>query len=124
MLNKTTLLRDLDSLYTSIVVHNTKNDIRMQRKQICEIISRSPAPKLYITVDHARRILSNYHKHRASKYYNSAMHQELWQRWQALPPEERTTARLQEIINQPAPSFYLSAKYIYVLLYKIYDRKK
>lgn len=118
----TTLINDLDAAYTALIRDNEKKGIIMNRRQICARLSKTPASRLYITPDYARRILRNFPKYCASRYGATGKHKELFDRYSRLPPEERTLMNITKIINQPAKSFYLSPKYIYVLLYKVYDR--
>lgn len=118
------LLKDLDALYTSIVVSNTKNGILMSRMQICEKIANSPAPRLYISPERARFLTFNYHRYRAKKYKAIGKHAEFYRRYCALPPEQRSMQNIIKILEQPAPSFYLSAEYISRILYRIYDRRE
>ena len=118
------LIQDLDAAYTSISNHYRLNGIFKTRRQICDIISQSPAPRLYITPEYASRILKAFPKYSARRYGSTGKHRELYERYRSLPPEERNIDGIIKIINQPAPSFYLSSTYIYILLYRIYDGRK
>lgn len=124
LFNNRLLIQDLNTLYLRIVRDNTRKGILMTRRQICDIISRSPAPRLYITPEYAQRVLRTFPKYSARHYGSGGKHLELYNRYAALPPEERTLSNLNKIIDQPASSFYLSSQYIYRLLYKIYDKRK
>lgn len=124
MTTSTQLLRDLNEAYFTIVRDNQKKGIIMSRRQICELIARSPAPRLYITPDRARRLMFNYTKYRARKYQASGKHEEFYRRYQQLPKEQRNSLNIQNLIDQPAPSFYLTAAYIDRFLYKIHDNRK
>lgn len=123
-MHSNSLLQDLDALYTSIVVSNTSKGIIMNRRQICEIIAQSPAPRLYINPDRARILTFNFPKYCAKKYHVSGKHAEFYRRYSALPPKMRTMMNIQKLLDQPAPSFYLAPAYISKLLYKIYDKRK
>ena len=117
----TSLLQDLDAIRKSIVVRNFKKNIIMPQSEICEIIAHSPAPRLYITPERARRLLAGFPNCQASGS-NNAMYQELYKRYSELPPEKRNFLNLPAIIFQPAPSFYLSPLYIKKLLIKVYGK--
>lgn len=118
------LLKDLDALYTSIVVANSKNGTSMTRMQICEQIAASPAPRLYISPERARFLTFNFPRNCAKKYKATGKHAEFYRRYCALPPEQRSMQNIIKTLDQPAPSFYLSAEYIYKILYRIYDRRE
>lgn len=120
----TQLVSDLDALFSSIVRDNEKKGVFMTRLQICELISKSPAPRLYITPEQARRLMYNYERYKAKKYSVSGKHEEFYRRYVLLPANQRTYSNISRIIEQPAPSFYLSASYINRILYNIYDRRK
>lgn len=117
----TSLLQDLDAIRKSIVVRNFKKNIIMPQSEICEIIAHSPAPRLYVTPERARRLLAGFPNCQASGS-NNAMYQELYKRYSELPPEKRNFLNLPAIIFQPAPSFYLSPLYIKKLLIKVYGK--
>lgn len=122
------LLDDLDSLYKKIVVQNSSEGRIMSRREICEIIANSPAPRLYLTPERARKLTFNFDKYRAPasshKRGKAAMHAEFYRRYLELPKEMRSMTNIERIIGEPAPSFYLSAHRINKLLYKVYDRRK
>ena len=122
--NRHLLLQDLDALYTSIVSYNAKHGIIMSRMQICEQIATMPAPRLYISLNRARILTFNFERYRAKKHKVTGRHLEFYRRWLALPPSQRTTQSIPALLDQPAPSFYLSPKYIYRTLYRIYDRRE
>lgn len=122
------LLQDLDNLYKKIVIQNTAEGRIMSRHEVCEIIANSHAPRLYISPERARKLTFNFDKYRAPegshKRGKAAMHAEFYRRYLALPKELRSITNIERIIEQPAPSFYLSPHRIYKLLYKVYDRRK
>ena len=118
------LLKDLDALYTAIVVENAKTGIVMSRMQVCEQIANSPAPRLYISPERARYLTFNFQRYKAKKYKAIGKHAEFYRRYCALPPERRSMPNIIKILEQPTPSFYLSAGYIYRILYNIYDRRE
>lgn len=117
------LLEDLDALFTKIVTRNSKEGIVMTRWDICELISRSPAPRLYISPERAIRLTYGFDKYSA-RHYHAGAHREFQRRYLALPENMRSPMNIQKILEEPAPSFYLSPYRIYKLLYKIYDRRK
>lgn len=119
------LVHDLDVLYTGIVRQNSAEGRIMSRKEICEIISTLPAPRLYITPERARRLTFNFCKYSAGtgrKYRAAAMNAEAHRRVLGLPKGMRTIQNVERVISQPAPSFYLSPSRINQILYKAYDR--
>lgn len=124
------LLADLDAVYKEIVTHNAKEGIIMNRLEICEVISRSPAPRLYISPEKAHRLTFNFEKNSARRdgreHRASAKHAEFYRRYMELPANMRSYHNICRILEQPAPSFYLSPHRISKLLYKVYehDRRK
>lgn len=120
------LLKDLDEVYSSIVATNHREGRVMTRRQICDIISKSPAPRLYITPEYALRILRGHPRcgARTNSYRVAAMQQEMRSRILALPENRRSLADIAKAIAEPAPSFYLSSRRIYDFLYKVYRRKQ
>ena len=123
---KKMLLKDLDEVYKSIIVANTREGRIMTRRQVCELIARSPAPRLYITPEYALRIFRGHPRcgTHTNSYRVAAMQQELRSRILSLPENMRTLANIAKVIAEPAPSFYLSSRRIYDFLYKVYDRRK
>ena len=121
---KEQLLKDLDTIFQSIVKANIREGRKMTRRQICDIIASTPAPRLYILPEYALRVLRSNPGCGARSYHSSAMQQELRFRYLALPENMRTLPNITEIIMQPAPSFYISSSRIYDLLYKVYNRRK
>lgn len=121
------LINDLDALYTRIIRQNAAENRIMSRKEICEIISKSSAPRLYVTAERARRLTFNFNKYCAKQgrcYRTAAMNAEVYRRVLELPKGMRTIQNIESVINQPAPSFYLSPSRINQLLYKAYDRDR
>jgi hypothetical protein len=117
------LIQDLDALYTQIVVRNAKEGIEMSRLEVCELIAQSPAPRLYISPDRALYISHNFDKYASKRFFRcSAKHQEFHRRFLELPKNMRNLTNIRRILDEPAPSFYLSAERINKLLYKVYKR--
>lgn len=117
------LIQDLDALYTQIVVRNSKEGIEMSRLEVCEIIAQSPAPRLYINPDRALYISRNFDKYASKRFFRcSAKHQEFHRRFLELPKNMRNLTNIRRILDEPAPSFYLSAERINKLLYKVYKK--
>ena len=123
---KEILLADLDEVYSSIVAANNREGRVMTRRQICDIISKSPAPRLYITPEYAMRILRGHPRcgARTHSYRVAAMQQEMRSRVLALPENQRSLADIAKAIAEPAQSFYLSSRRIYDFLYQVYNRRK
>ena len=123
---KEILLNDLDEVYKSIVVANHREGRIMTRREICNIIAKSPAPRLYITPEYALRVFRGDRRCGASvsSYHATAMQQELRSRILALPENMRSLANIAKVIAEPAPCFYLSSYRIYDFLYKVYRRKQ
>lgn len=123
---KEILLNDLDEVYKSIVVANHREGRIMTRREICNIIAKSPAPRLYITPEYALRVFRGDRRCGASvnSYHATAMQQELRSRILALPENMRSLANIAKVITEPAPSFYLSSYRIYDFLYQVYRRKQ
>lgn len=113
-------IQDLSALFWDLKRTNGNLD----RLTICQQLESMPAPRFYISLSYAQRIIQdlNLGKPRATCYRMCQEHSELYRRWQA--SEEKTPEALQAILESPAPSFYLSAHRINRLLYKIYDKRK
>lgn len=118
------LLNDLDAVFKSILVTNHRDGRVMCRREICEQISKLPAPRLYITPEYALRVSRNYSRCGAYKTSAYKMHQEVRRRYNSLPENMRTLANLSKVISEPAESFYLTPARISTLLYRVYDRRK
>lgn len=117
--NNSTLLYDLSLLYKSILSRNTQEGKIVTRAQICKEISLCSAPRFYITLDYARRVINNFTRGiNTVRGTRNKKHLELYRRYLALPPEKRSINDIKEIIDSPAPSFYLSPHRINHLLYK------
>lgn len=116
------LLDDLDSIFKSILVSNTREGRVMTRRQVCDIIAKSPAPRLYITPEYALRVARGYPRCGAHKTTQSKMHQEVRRRYYSLPTEMRTLTNIAKAISQPAESFYLTPENISALLYRVYAK--
>lgn len=113
----------VNDLYTSYY-HILKENPKLTRSQICEILSNYPAPRFYTTLTYAWRIVRDMSagRPRASRYRCADMHRDIYNRWVA--QSEHTEESLRQIIESPAPSFYLSKHRIKKLLYSYYDRRK
>ena len=123
---KELLLTDLDKVFKSIITANHREGRIMTRREICNIIAKFPAPRLYITPEYALRVFRGHHRCGAStnSYRATDMQQELRSRILSLPENMRTIANIAKVIEKPAPSFYLSPYRIHDLLYKVYRRKQ
>ena len=122
------LILDLNEVYTTIVRQNLKDGIMMSRREICEKIATMPAPRLYISPEHARLLTYSYNrissKGNNREYRAAAKHAEFYRRYNSLPANARSLQNIMALLQEPAPSFYLSPERINRLLYKIYDRRK
>ena len=121
---KEMLLKDLDAVFKSIVISNNREGRIMTRREICDIIAKSPAPRLYITPEYALRIFRGDVRcgARTNSYRVSAMQQELRKRISSLPKNMRSISNIAKVIAEPAPSFYLSPRRIYDFLYQVYAK--
>ena len=113
------LLRDLYSAYRQIVKEDTRLGSLRTRLQVCSQLSQLPAPRFYVSLAYAKRIVSSMSKGtpRASRQ-RLRLHREIYQRWLSLPESQRTDSALSDILTQPAPSYYLGVEHISRLLYK------
>ena len=122
------LIADLDALYTSILRRNIKEGILMSNEQIYQLMSESPAPRLYLSPDKAIRLAYNSSNKTiricGHKFRSGLKHQEFYHRLSSLPPSMRTPKNIINLLEAPAPSFYLGPDRIKKLLYKVYDRRK
>ena len=116
------LLDDLDALFKSILVSNNRRGKVMSRKEVCEQISKMPAPRLYITPEYALRVARGDAHCGANKTISRDMHQEVRRRYYSLPPDMRTLTNIAKVIAQPADSFYLIPSRISKLLYSVYAK--
>ena len=114
------LIEDLTVCYYSILRHSPN----LTRMEVCRLIAKSSAPRFYVSPSYARRIIRDITigKPRATCSRAAEEHRELYHRWQLL--DDKSPESLQQLLNSPAPSFYLSAHRINKLLYKYYDRRK
>ena len=121
---KEMLLKDLDAVFKSIVISNNREGRIMTRREVCDIIAKSPAPRLYITPEYALRIFRGDVRcgARTNSYRVSVMQQELKKRISALPKNMRSISNIAKVIAEPAPSFYLSPRRIYDFLYQVYAK--
>lgn len=113
------LISDLYAEYKRIKDANTELGIFEQRLTICKRIASLPAPRFYISVHYLERIIKEmsmgYYRAKCNRFRK---HHELYKRWLSLPDEKKNKEGLIEIINQPAPSYYVGADRINRLLYK------
>lgn len=116
------LLDDLDAVFKSILVSNNRQGKIMSRREVCELISKMPAPRLYITPEYALRVARGDARCGAYKTISRDMHQEVRRRYHALPPNMRSLTGIATVIAQPAESFYLIPSRISKLLYQVYAK--
>lgn len=116
------LMHDLNVRYFSILHENRNNGKKMTRMQICLLISEQHAPRFYVTLEYARRIINaatnGISRTRISHSRRNAMHQEIYKRYKHLPINEQNNIGLAKILDEQAPSFYFSARQISNILYK------
>lgn len=118
------LINDLDSIFKSILIENNRCGRIMHRKQICEQISKMPAPRLYISPEYALRVVRNHPRCGALKAQGCKRQQEeVRRRYNSLPEDARTLSNLARLLEQPAESFFLPPKQISNLLYEVYAKK-
>lgn len=113
------LIGDLHSAYWNIVQENTRRGIVQTRHQVCLHLSQLPAPRFYVSLSYAKRIINSMSRGlpRVSRH-RYLLHRDIYTRWLSLPESERTDSAILGILSQPAPSYYLSAVRISKLLYK------
>ncbi len=114
------LSQDLYKAYTQIKRDYESRGYYLSRREICLLISQSPAPRFYITPSTAlRRIVTPMEYGRAlpSRGQRNKMHREIYERYIKLRPTFGRDIAIQQAINQPAPSWYLSSRHINKLLY-------
>ena len=94
--------------------------------EIFAIAAKEPAPRFYVNFAQAYRTVSCMARHgyRPQNEYKAQMYDEIFRRW-----KERGVvhyAGLEEIINEPAPSFYLSEQAFKALVYKMlrFEKRK
>ena len=116
------LLDGLDAVFKSILVSNSLQGKIMFRREVCEQISKMPAPRLYITPEYALRVARGDARCGANKTITREMHQEVRRRYHALPPNMRSLTGIAKVIAQPAESFYLMPSRISKLLYQVYAK--
>ena len=117
------LMNDLDTIFKSILVANNREGRIMYRKQICEQISRMPAPRLYITPEYALRVVRGHPRCGAIKaQWSKRQQEEVRRRYYSLPEDARTLTNLAKALEQPAESFYIPPKQISNLLYQVYAK--
>lgn len=120
---KRQLLKDLEEAYYRILRQSRLEGKNLTRHQICDIISQIPAPRIYASPNYVNRLLRE-STPKAKAYASSGKQQEIIKRFAGIPVSERSIEVISSKLQQPAPSFYLSSKYIYILLYNLYDKRK
>lgn len=102
---------------------------REKNKSIADIFSiaaRQPAPRFFVNYARAARMVAAIDNHGIlpSNAYKCDMYIELHKRWRKRGGKSYKT--LYDIIEQPAPSFYLSEEAFKCLVYKMmrYKNKK
>lgn len=102
--------------------------------QIADMAVRSPAPRFYISEEHAAVIMSRMLKGRplpiTTQPTRRRIYTEIFARLQAylpLPPGITLLQAVAEIVNSPAPEFYVEPKYAIKILNNAnirYNRRK
>ena len=87
--------------------------------EIFAIAAKEPAPQFFVNFPQAYRTVSALARHgyRPQNEHKAAMYDELYRRWKLRGVEH--FAGLEEIINEPAPSFYMSDEAFKALVYKM-----
>lgn len=100
----------------------------VSQEQIIENTIRQGAPRFYTTYENARRFVSLLDRGKNIPLVNSnkiAMYHELFQRYREIKqqkPQLIGYTILEEIIEQPAPSFYIDIKTLRYIIYKSYKK--
>lgn len=119
------LMNDLDAAFKSIITANTREGRIMHRPEICEIISKLPAPRIYVTPEYALRVVRGYPRCGARKASLKMKQQdEIRRRYNSLPSDMRTLANLAKLLAQPAECFYITPLQISNILYELLHAKK
>lgn len=119
------LMNDLDSAFTSIITTNAREGRIMFRNEICEMISKLPAPRIYVTPEYAMRVVRGYPRCGALKNSLKMKQQaEIRRRYYSLPPNMRTLSNLAKVLAEPAECFYVNPQQISIILYKVLHAKK
>ena len=119
------LMNDLDNLFKSILITNQLEGRIAYRLQICEQISKLPAPRLYVTPEYALRVIRGYSRCGAEIPSRRKRQQdEVRRRYYSIPEDIRSLPNLGKVLAEPAESFYLSPKQISNLLYRVYAKNK
>lgn len=90
-----------------------------------EVAAREPAPRFFVTFARAYRCVMELERHgkRVQEPTKAAMFDELHRRWKAKGVKHY--ASLEDIIDEPAPSFYIAPLTFRTLVYKaLRDKRK
>ena len=120
------LARDLTERFFELLRQYPEKEIR----DIMKMVPSQKAPRFYVGFETARRHLSNLR--RELEFHNAQpnktnLYAELYRRWKAINGgndyEKNSYACLHDIINSPAPCFYIDYETARSIIYK-YLRKK
>ena len=118
-------MNDLDAAFKSIITTNAREGRIMFRNEICEMISKLPAPRIYVTPEYALRVVRGYSRCGAKKGLLKMKQQdELRRGYYSLPPTMRTLSNLAKVLAEPAEFFYVNPQRIYLILFKVLHAKK
>lgn len=114
------LKKDLYTAYMEIKRDYESRGYFLSRQQICDILSKTSAPRFYITPYTALRsaiLPLEQGKQLASQGLRKQMHRDLFDKYLSLRSSYGRSVAIQLAITQSAPSYYLSARHIDKLLY-------
>ena len=114
------LCNDLYKEFIRIKREHESRGIFLPRIEIGKIIQSGPAPRFYITPSTALRCVVRPLEKKntlAARGRRAQMHRELFRRYLQLRETYGRERAIQMAIEQPAPSYYLSARSICNLLY-------
>lgn len=126
----------IDNLRSSAVIDaffDTVKKIRstnpyISQKKVLEYAAKTQAPRFYTTFENARRFVSLLERGKKlpiTNPYKLEMYKELHRRYKEAKTEDLCPAYaiLEKIIEEPAPSFYISPYTISKIIYKNLKRK-
>jgi hypothetical protein len=104
-------------------------DLQMTQEEVIRDILKKPAPKFYVTYERARRFISMMDRGMELPFTNKnkvSMYNEIFRRFikRRMETHHPGYQDLEEIINEPAPSFYLNMKTFREIIYKSHKQKQ
>lgn len=117
--------RALDAAYKRIIKASKGVAKHITRKTIIALIQEQPAPRFYITAETARLYIKNYCKPNSNSI-KQAMIADLLENYNRLKQENPAAPKewlYEVVVEQPAKSFYMSAKRIEEIIFYRLDKK-